>query len=107
MLPGKHHLITAKATGFIFSLFDIALTQEVPFSILQYIQYVTSTRLSVLFTVKSDSLVVPHDGLFYITKLSVFFVAAMLIKNNGNCLGTPDNYYYHFNFKKLRNCHSI
>ena len=34
---GKRNSITAKATGLIFSLFDIALPQDVPFGIPQYI----------------------------------------------------------------------
>ena len=31
MLSDKHNLITAKAMGLIFSLFTIALSQDVPF----------------------------------------------------------------------------
>ena len=35
---GKCNLITAKAMGMIFSLFDVASSRDVPFGILQYIQ---------------------------------------------------------------------
>ena len=38
MPSGKHNVITAKAMGLIFSLFDIASSQDVPFGILQYVQ---------------------------------------------------------------------
>ena len=33
MPSDKRNLITAEATGLIFSLFDVALAQEVPFGI--------------------------------------------------------------------------
>ena len=37
MMPSnKHNLITTKATGLSFSLFDVALAREVPFGILQF-----------------------------------------------------------------------
>ena len=35
---GKRNSITAKNMGLIFSLFDVALSQDVPFGILQYVQ---------------------------------------------------------------------
>ena len=38
MPSGKHNLITAKAMGLIFSLFDVTSSQDVPFGIPQYIQ---------------------------------------------------------------------
>ena len=47
----KCNSITAKATGLIFSLFDIALAQEVPFCLLQYVQCILHGLTSVLFCV--------------------------------------------------------
>ena len=56
--------------GLIFSLFDVALVQEVPFGILQYVQCILQGFTSVLFvsnssllTAKGVDLVVTHDGL--------------------------------------------
>jgi len=43
--------IMAKATGLIFSLFDITSVREVPFGILQYIQCVLQGLTSVLLCV--------------------------------------------------------
>ena len=61
--------ITAKATGLIFSLFDIASAQEVPFGIPQYIQCILHGLTSVLLCVsfifadsESFDLVVAFDG---------------------------------------------
>ena len=52
MMPSdKCNLITAKATGLIFSLFDIVLAQEVPFGIPQYTQCILHGLTSVLFCV--------------------------------------------------------
>ena len=59
MPSDKCNLVTAKATGLIFSLFDIASAREVPFSIPQYIQCILHVFISVLLCVK---LVVAHDG---------------------------------------------
>ena len=39
MPSDQHKSIMAKATSLIFSLFDIASAQEVPFGIPQYMQY--------------------------------------------------------------------
>ena len=62
----KHNLIPAKATGLIFSLFNIASAQEVPFGIPQYIQCIlhglTSVLHSSFLTAKSVDLVVVRDG---------------------------------------------
>ena len=38
MPSGKCNLIMAKVMGLIFSLFDVALSQDVPFGIPQYVQ---------------------------------------------------------------------
>jgi len=56
-----------KAKGLIFSLFNVASAQEVPFGILQYTQCIlhglTSVLLCVpLLTAESVDLVVEHDG---------------------------------------------
>ena len=47
----KHNLITAKATGLNFSLFDIASAREVLFDIPQYIQSILHGLTSVLLCV--------------------------------------------------------
>ena len=59
----------AKATGMIFSLFDIASAQEMPFNIPQYVQCIlhglTSVLLCVLFIFansESVDLAVARDG---------------------------------------------
>ena len=51
MPPDKRNSITAKATGLIFSLFDVALAQEVPFGIPQYIQCILHGLTSLLLCV--------------------------------------------------------
>ena len=51
MSSDKRNLITAKATGLIFSLFDIALAPEVPFGMPQYIQCTIHGLTSVLLCV--------------------------------------------------------
>ena len=47
----KRNLITAKATGLIFSLFDVALARQVPFGIPQYVQCILHELTSVLLCV--------------------------------------------------------
>jgi len=52
MPSDKRNSIMAKATGLIFSLFDVASSQEVPFGILYMqciLQGLTSVLLCVLF----------------------------------------------------------
>ena len=51
MLSDKRNSITAKAMGLIFSLFDIASARQVPFGVLQYIQYILHGLTSVLLCV--------------------------------------------------------
>ena len=51
MPSDKCNSITAKATGLIFSLFNIASAREVPFGILQYIQYILHGLTSILLCV--------------------------------------------------------
>ena len=51
MPPDKCNSIMAKAMGLIFSLFDIALAQEVPFGMLQYVQCILHALTSVLLCV--------------------------------------------------------
>ena len=47
----KLNLIMAKATGLIFSLFDVASAQEVPFGIPQYVLCILHGLTSVLLCV--------------------------------------------------------
>ena len=51
MPSDKHNSITAKAKGLIFSLFDIASTQEVPFGIPNYVLCILHELTSVLLCV--------------------------------------------------------
>ena len=46
-----HNSVTAKATGLIFSLFDIASAREVPFGTLQYVQCILQGLTSILLCV--------------------------------------------------------
>ena len=69
MPSDKRSLITVKATGLIFSLFNVASAQDVPFGILQYVQYILDGLTSVLLCVpfifadsKSVDLVVACNG---------------------------------------------
>jgi len=56
MSSDQHNSTMAKAMCLIFSLFDVASAREVPFDILQYMQYIlyglTSVLLCVPFTAK-------------------------------------------------------
>ena len=47
----KHNSITAKATGLIFLLFDVASAREVPFGTPQYVQCILQGLTSVLLCV--------------------------------------------------------
>ena len=76
----------AKATGLIFSLFDIALAREVLFGIPQYVQYILHGLISVLLWVPfifADSEKCRFGGsmwwLPFEMKSSVFFILAILI----------------------------
>ena len=51
MPSDKCNSITAKATGLIFSLFDVASARQVPFGIPQYIQCILHGLISVLLCV--------------------------------------------------------
>ena len=51
MLSDKHNLMTAKARGLIFSMFDVALAQQVPFGIPQYVQCILHGLTSVFLCV--------------------------------------------------------
>ena len=70
MPSDKRISITAKATGLIFSLFDIALARQVPFGIPQYVQCILHGLTTVsyfvshssLLTAKSVDLVIARDG---------------------------------------------
>ena len=86
MSSDKHNSITAKATGLIFSLFDVALARQVPltycsmynafFMDLPVSSFVTH---SSLLTARSVDLVVACDGFPSKQKSSVFFAVAILI----------------------------
>jgi len=55
-MPSDHHDSTvAKATCLILSLFDVASAWEVPFGILQYIQYILHGLTSALLCVPADN----------------------------------------------------
>ena len=51
MPSDNHNSIMAKATGLIFSLFDIALAREMSFGIPQYVQCILHELTSVLLCV--------------------------------------------------------
>ena len=51
MPSDKCNSITAKATGLIFSLFDVTFAQEVPYGIPQYVQCILHGLTSVLLCV--------------------------------------------------------
>ena len=51
MPSDKRNSITAKATGLIFSLFDVTSARQVPFGILQYVQCILHGLTSVLLCV--------------------------------------------------------
>ena len=51
MPSDKRNLITGKGTGLIFSMFNVASVQEVPFDILQYVQCILHGLTSVLLCV--------------------------------------------------------
>ena len=62
----KRNSIMAKATGLIFSLFDVTSARQVPFGIPQYIHSIlhglTSVSHSPLLTAKSVDLAIARDG---------------------------------------------
>ena len=51
MPSDQRNLIMAKASGLIFSLFNVILAQEVPFGIPQYMQCILQGFTSVLLCV--------------------------------------------------------
>jgi len=74
----------AKATGLIFSLFDVASAQEVPFAILLYIQCILHGLNTALLCV--PFILVHHEKCRFSgrhvmasTKLSVIFIVGTLI----------------------------
>ena len=66
MPSDKRNSIAAKATGLIFSLFNVASAGQVPFGIPQYVQCRLTRVLFVshssLLTAKGVDLAVAHDG---------------------------------------------
>ena len=86
MPSDKRNSITTKATGLIFSLFDVASARQVPFGTPQYIQCILHGLTSVLLCVpfffadrEGINLARARDGLPSKWKLSVFFIMAILI----------------------------
>jgi len=69
--------------GLIFSLFNTASAQDLPFGILQYIQYILHGITSVLpcvhsslLTAKSVNLVVAHDDFLGVMDIVCTFIMA-------------------------------
>ena len=82
MPSNKRNTIMAKATGLIFSLFNIALAREVPFGTPQYLQCILHGLTSVPF-IFADSEKCQFGGsmwwLPFITESVCIFVVAILI----------------------------
>ena len=81
----KCNLITAKATGFIFSLFNVTSAGHVTYGMLQYVKCflhgLTSAPHSSMLSVKSVDLAAVHDvhGFPFWQKLPAFLIVATLI----------------------------
>jgi len=77
MPSDQHNAIMTKVIGLIFSLFDVASAQEMPFGIPQYVQCIlqglTSVFRSSLLTVKKHFLVVARDGFLCVTEIVCSF----------------------------------
>jgi len=80
----QHNSITAKTTSLIFSLFDVVSAREMPFGILQYVQYILQGLTSILLCVpfifadsKGINLVVALP--LHNKKSSVLFIVATFI----------------------------
>ena len=58
MPSDKRNSITAKATGLIFSLFDVALARQVPFGIPQYVQRILHGLTNVLLGFTSHNKII-------------------------------------------------
>jgi len=78
MPSDKCNSIMAKATGMIFSLFDVASAQEVPFGISQYMQCIlqglTSNLLCAPFIFADINLMVACDDFLCITRNRQYFL---------------------------------
>ena len=83
MLSVKHNLIMAKATGLIFSLFDVASARGAfRYTAVHAMRSSGSYQFvfhSSLLTEKTVDLVVACDGFLCVTKSSIFFMVATLI----------------------------
>ena len=80
MPSDKRNSITTKATGLIFSLFNVASARQVPFGILQYVQCIpTSVLLCVPFIFAESERHRFGGGFPSYWKSSVFFIVAILI----------------------------
>jgi len=83
MPSDSHNSTMAKATGLIFSLFNVTSAREVPFAILLYIQCIlhglTTALLCVpLIFVHHEKVWIARDGFHLLQKLSV--VATLITK---------------------------
>jgi len=87
MPSDKHNSITAKATGLIFSLFDVTSSREVPFGTPQHVQCILQRLSSVLLCIPfifADSEKRWFGGCtwwlpLHNEKSSVFFIVATFI----------------------------
>jgi len=77
MPSDKRNSIMAEATDLIFSLFDVASAQEVPFGALQYVQCIlqglTSVLLCVLFIFADSEKCQFGDGFLCVTRNCPYF----------------------------------
>ena len=90
------NLITAKATGLIFSLFDVNSAREVPFGIPQYVQCIIQGLISVLLCVLCTQYYTLFQCFFYrstiiltLVENSNFFSILYLRKRNVNVNKRP------------------
>ena len=80
-----HNLITAKAKGLNFSLFDVAAAREVPFGIPQCVAFIRELPVSSfvfhssLLTVKSVDWVIAGDGFLCVAEIVLLFIVVALI----------------------------
>ena len=76
----QYNSIMAKATGLMFSLFDVASAREVPFDMPQCVQYIFQGLTGVLLCVpiifadcESINLVVARDGFLCVMRNRLYF----------------------------------
>ena len=95
MPSDKRNSITAKATGLIFSLFDVTSSRQVPFGIPQYVQCilhgVTSVLLCVPFIFADSENVNLVMASLHITEIVRTFHSGYF-DNRGACQTVLDSY---------------